>query len=317
MTPSSLPYLDSFLEMLSAERGLSQNTSQAYKTDLMYYFKYHTLDQKPQTWEQSLKLLNEDSLSEYLKYLEKNNLSVATRARHLSTLKHYVKFLQQEGHIAHNFTQTFQGPRLGKRLPKVLQEEEIEALLKSVANLKSVDGLRLCCLLEVLYATGMRVSELLTLHTTTILQAFRTHQNYLIIQGKGQKERVVPLTHAAIKALEAYLNIRDTFEPTFKTKMKKTPWLFPSRSLQGHLTRQGFAKLLKGVAQVAGLSIERVSPHIIRHAFATHLLNRGADLLSLQKLLGHSDVSTTEIYTHVLSEKMEDLVLKHHPLSKV
>lgn len=154
MTHSSLPYLDSFLEMLSAERGLSQNTSQAYKTDLINYFKYHASDQKLQTWEQSLELLNEDSLSEYLKYLEKNNLSVATRARHLSTIKHYVKFLQQEGHLTHNFTQTFQGPRLGKRLPKVLQEGEVEALLKSVSDLKSVDGLRLCCLLEVLYATG-------------------------------------------------------------------------------------------------------------------------------------------------------------------
>lgn len=313
----SPPYLDSFLEMLSAERGLSKNTCHAYRTDLINYFKYHSSDNHPQIWERNLELLNEDALSQYLQHLEKNSLSVATRARHLSTIKHYVKFLQQESHLTHNFTESFQGPRLGKRLPKILHEDEVEDLLKIVSDLKSVNGIRLHCLLEVLYATGMRVSELLTQQTTTVLQAFRMQQNYLIIQGKGQKERIVPLTDTALTSLKAYLNIRDTFEPTFKTKIKKTPWLFPSRSVQGHLTRQGFAKLLKGVAQEAGLSLTRVSPHVIRHAFATHLLNRGADLLSLQKLLGHSDVSTTEIYTHVLSEKMEDLVLKHHPLSKM
>lgn len=313
----SPPYLDSFLEMLSAERGLSQNTQNAYRADLIHYFKQYTLSTPTSTREQSLASLNEETLSQYLEHLEKNNLSVATRARHLSTIKHYVKFLQQEGHLAHNFTQSFQGPRRGKRLPKILQEEEVNALLKIVNDSKSIDGIRMRCLLEILYATGMRVSELLTLQTATILQALRIQQNYLIIQGKGQKERVVPLTEAALDSLKSYLTIRDCFEPTYKGKLKRTFWLFPSRSVQGHLTRQGFAKLLKGVAQAAGFLPDRVSPHIIRHAFATHLLNRGADLLSLQKLLGHSDVSTTEIYTHVLSEKMEELVLKHHPLSKI
>ena len=317
MTYSYPPYLDSFLEMLSAERGLSQNTRDAYKTDLIKYYKFNCLVNEPQSGQQNLASLNEETLNQYLKHLDQNHLSIATRARHLSAIKHYVKFLHQEGHLSHNFTQSFQGPRRGKRLPKILQEDEVAALLHTLSTLTSPDGVRLRCLLEVLYATGMRVSELLTLQTATILQAFRIQQNYLIIQGKGQKERIVPLTGAALESLEVYLDIRTTFEPSFKTKLKITPWLFPSRSNKGHLTRQGFAKLLKGVAQNAGLSPERVSPHVIRHAFATHLLNRGADLLSLQKLLGHTDVSTTEIYTHVLSEKMEELVLTHHPLSKV
>ena len=314
---TSFPHSDSFLEMLAAERGLSKNTCHAYKTDLLSYFQYHGRTDPISTREDHLGDLNDASLRQYLNHLEQRKFSVATRARHLSSIKHYVKFLQQEGHLTHNFTQSFQGPRLGKRLPKILQEDEILNLLKVIAQLKSSEGIRLRCLLEVLYATGMRVSELLTLQTATILQAFRSQQNYLIIQGKGQKERVVPLTDAALIALQDYLTIRNRYEPTLKKNLKQTLWLFPSRGVCGHLTRQGFAKLLKSMAQVAGLSPTRVSPHVIRHAFATHLLNRGADLLSLQKLLGHSDVSTTEIYTHVVNEKMEELVLKHHPLSKI
>lgn len=317
MTFLSPPYLDSFLEMLSAERGLSKNTCQAYATDLTEYFRFSTNTSFHSTDNaQDLSSLNEKDLLRYLTHLEKNQISVATRARRLSALKHYVKFLQQENYLDHNFTVTFQGPRQGKRLPKILHEEEVDALLETVMLLQSPEGLRLRCLLEVLYATGMRVTELLTLTIATIFQAFRTQQKYLVIQGKGKKERIVPLTDTALEALKEYLNIRQNFEPHFKGKPKTTSWLFPSHGAQGHLTRQGFAKLLKGLALEAGLAPQRVSPHVIRHAFATHLLNRGADLLSLQKLLGHKDVSTTEIYTHVLTEKMEDLVLNHHPLSK-
>lgn len=299
-----MSFIEPFLEMLCVERGVAQNTLMAYKKDLEAFFEFIKKNSPDD--------IDEKAIRSYLKELNHRQLSPSTRARHLSSLRQYFKFLFQEGYIQYNPTLTLESPRKGRTLPKILHEEEVCALLNVANGIPETEGIRVRCLLELLYATGMRVSEMVTLLTLTVVQALKANQPYLLIKGKGGKERIVPLSEPSIDALKAYLSIRRIFE----SSSKPLPWLFPSRSVKGHLTRQGFGKILKDITLKAGLDPRRVSPHVLRHAFATHLLNRGADLLSVQQLLGHADVSTTEIYTHVMTEKMEELVLKHHPLSK-
>jgi integrase/recombinase XerD len=299
-----MSFIEPFLEMLCVERGAAQNTLMAYKKDLEAFFEFIKKNSPDD--------IDEKAIRSYLKELNHRQLNPSTRARQLSSLRQYFKFLFQEGYIQYNPTLTLESPRKGRTLPKILHEEEVCTLLNVANGMPETEGIRVRCLLELLYATGMRVSEMVTLLTLTVVQALKANQPYLLIKGKGGKERIVPLSEPSIEALKAYLGVRHIFEPSFKP----LPWLFPSRSVKGHLTRQGFGKILKDIALKAGLDPRRVSPHVLRHAFATHLLNRGADLLSVQQLLGHVDVSTTEIYTHVMTEKMEELVLKHHPLSK-
>lgn len=298
-------FIELFLEMLCVERGAAQNTLMAYKKDLEAFFAF--IKKGP------LDEIHEKEIRSYLKELNTRQLSPSTRARQLSSLRQYFKFLLQEGYIHYNPTLTLESPRRGRAIPKILHEEEVCALLDVTSKITEAEGIRVRCLLELLYATGIRVSEMVTLLTLTVVQALKANQPYLLIKGKGGKERIVPLSEPSIEALKAYLDVRRVFEPS----SKPLPWLFPSRSAkEGHLTRQGFGKILKDITLKAGIDPRRVSPHVLRHAFATHLLNRGADLLSVQQLLGHADISTTEIYTHVMTEKMEELVLKHHPLSK-
>lgn len=316
-------YGQAFLEALKVERGLSSNTLLAYENDLEDFFSFLNQKKRPCS-------LTAENFQFYLADLTERNLTPATRARRLSSLKQYVKFLIQEGILEEDVVACIDSPRQKRSLPKILHKEEMIDLLKGIEGLEGPERLRVRCLVELLYATGLRVTELVTLPISPVMQALQTNQPYLIIQGKGQKERIVPFSDVARGALLAYLPVRLLFSfasktPSSSLKMPKNPsvgeeqpesrWLFPSQSKQGHLTRQGVGKILKKLALEVGLDPARVSPHVVRHAFASHLLNGGADIMSLQKLLGHADISTTQIYTHVLTEKLEQAILEYHPLS--
>ena len=297
-------HIEYFLDMLTAERGISSNTYAAYQHDLCHTAKFlHTQ-----------RVCLEDSLSRhiksYIQYLFEKNMAAATVARRCATLRHFYRFLREEGHREDDPGAAIDLPRRGTRLPKVLSEKDITLLLQTAYSRPDTTkdaaykNARLLCLLEILYAAGLRVSELVGLKKADV----RAGDPVLKIKGKGQRQRMVPLTKQAMQAVQNYLD--------FESK-ERSPWLFPSRGKQKHLTRHRFAQLLKELAHEAGLPAHKVSPHVIRHAFASHLLHHGFDLRTLQQVLGHADISTTQIYTHVQTEKLQDLVQKHHPLSKV
>ncbi len=292
---------------MSAERGCSLNTLQAYEKDIQDFDAF--LKGK------SIKDIQKTDIQDYFFHLNERAIAASSRARKLSALRQFFNFLTQEEFILKNPTLLIDSPKQERHLPKTLTEEEILALIDATETLSTHEKTRLLCLLEILYATGMRVSELVSLHLKTALIALRTAQEKgnaaFIIKGKGNIERLTPLTTSALNALEEYLKIRKIFEIGSKTKL----WLFPSRSTTGHLTRQRFGQLLKKLSLQAGIHPQKVSPHVLRHAFATHLLHRGADLVSVQKLLGHADISTTQIYTHVIEIQKQKLVFEHHPLS--
>jgi len=298
--------IDSFLEMMSAERGASENTLSAYQGDL-------------EDWAAALKRSKRDlisvgpgSLESVLGGWSKQGLAPSTAARKLSALKQFCLFLQTEGLREDNPAYNLRGPKQGRPLPKVLSEADVDALFKTADKDKSAKGLRFLCLLEILYAGGLRVSELVTLKTNAVGR----RDGCLMIKGKGGRERLVPLTGAARDAIGKWLSVRDqTLPSNIIAQDRAKTFLFPSSSKLGHLTRERFAQLLKDKARAAGLNAAKVSPHVLRHAFATHLLARGADLRSVQTLLGHADISTTQIYTHILDERMRELVETKHPLA--
>ena len=279
------------------ERGASQNTIDSYQRDLLQ-FQESVSDIKNATSEQ---------IRSYLEKLTGQGLSASTRARKLSSLRQFYKFLFAEGLVDHDPCHMLESPKQGRRLPKIILEGQIDKLMGAVYKMEGPEGLRLQALVEILYASGLRITELLSLPMSSVQQAFESE--VLLIRGKGGKERLVPLSEPALKSLKAYLEVRGGFG-------KDSLWLFPSNSKQGYLTRQRFDQLIKDLAVKAGLDRSQLSAHVLRHAFATHLLHHGADLISVQKLLGHSDISTTEIYTHVLPEHLKDMVKAHHPLAK-
>lgn len=294
--------IESFLEMLSVERGAARNTLEAYARDLGNYAGF--LKKR----RQSALHASAADIRAYLSALSDLGLAASTAARRLSAIKQFHKFLYAEGLSDTNPAAVIETPRRAKALPKVLSEADVSALLEraqaeteSAKGLRARKALRMLCLLELLYATGMRVSELVSLTRQTV----QSDDRVLTIRGKGGRERLVPLSGAARRALDAYL-------PELEGK---SPWLFPSRGKQGHLTRQMFAIELKELAARAGIGADRISPHILRHAFASHLLANGADLRAVQQMLGHADISTTQIYTHVLSERLKKVVNQHHPLA--
>ena len=298
--------IDTFLEMMSAERAASENTLLAYKRDL-------------QDWGAALKMANRDllsvgsgSLESVLAAWAKQGLASSTAARKLSSLKQFCLFLQSEGLRKDNPAHSLRGPKQGRPLPKILSEADIDALFKAAESDLSPKGVRFLCLLEILYAGGLRVTELVTLKKNAIGR----RDGCLMIKGKGGRERLVPLTGAAQRAIEKWVAVRDNTLPRQAlAKDRAKSFLFPSGSKLGHLTRERFAQILKDKARQAGLNADKVSPHVLRHAFATHLLARGADLRSVQTLLGHADISTTQIYTHILDERMRELVETKHPLA--
>jgi integrase/recombinase XerD len=304
--------IESFLEMMAAERGASANTLAAYRRDLTHFEDY--LDQHGIP----LAGVRPRHVGNYLKAIATEGLAATSRARRLSSIRQLYRFLVAEGAIDEDPATGFAGPRRERPLPKVLSVAEVELLLDRAARrIEVLDGrdrlraLRLRALLEVLYATGMRVSELVELPRSVLTGDDRV----LTIKGKGGRERIVPLNAAAREALTCYL-AGGADNDDAPVPAPRTRFLFPSRSAEGHLTRQRLAQELKELALEVGLDPERVSPHVLRHAFASHLLDRGADLRAVQQLLGHADISTTQIYTHVLEERLRQLVLGHHPLAK-
>jgi len=294
--------IDRFLEMMAAERGAAKSTLSAYETDLKDFFGFL----KTKTPEA---ILFKD-IQDYL--ITQKHLSAPTLARRLSSLRQFFKFLMSEGEIQENPTSLIESPRYRRKLPVGLSEEDVGRLLEGVKDWGGPEGLRLTALLEIMYATGFRVSELVCLPFVTAMEVIKSEKPFLMVRGKGNKDRMVPLTPDALGALKAYLKVRSSF----LAKGKESPWLFPSSSQEGHLTRQRFGQLLKELALKLGLNPGVISPHTLRHAFATHLLRHGADLIVVQKLLGHSDISTTQIYTHVAQEELADLVEAFHPLAK-
>lgn len=295
--------IEAFLEMLTVERGAADNTVAAYRRDLMHYAGVLTAKGE------RVRDATSDSIRRYLTTLTQAGLASRTVARRLSAIRQFYRFLYDEGLREDDPTAVVDAPKLPRALPKVLTESEVDLLFASAAEREGVQGLRLAAILELLYATGLRVSELVGLP----LSAIGRDPRVLIVTGKGGKERMVPLSEPARDAVKAYMAVRKPFIPGGGD----SKWLFPSRGRSGHLTRHRVLQMIKALASEAGLDPGKVSPHVLRHAFASHLLDNGADLRSVQQMLGHADISTTQIYTHVLNERMKQLVQDHHPLAGV
>jgi len=303
------PWTALYLDMLAAERGAGRNTLEAYRRDLDDLGDYLTTKRK------TIAAATTADLRAYLATLERRDFKASSVARRLSAIRQLYRFLYAEGHRGDDPAAVIEGPKRGRMLPKVLSIAEVDRLLATAhagasdtarSGAERLRWLRLACLLEVLYATGLRVSELIALPAS----AARRDERMLIVRGKGEKERLVPLNQAAKTAMRAYLGALAN-DPETPPK-----WLFPSFGETGHLTRQHVARELKGLAVAAGIASARVSPHVLRHAFASHLLQNGADLRVVQTLLGHADISTTQIYTHVLDERLKSLVRDLHPLAE-
>lgn len=296
--------IERFLESLAAERGLSRNTRLAYGTDLLAMENF--LRGNKQDW---LTAMPQDWLNYFTSNLAKG-WTPATLRRKRSALRQFYRFLLSENLRSDDPSAQLAAPRKSRQLPKILSADDIQALLKALQNLPEAEQARLRALVELLYASGLRVSELVSLP----LQALHRGGDFITVRGKGDKERMVPVHDLARGAVMEYLAIRGQFLP--KNHKNAARFLFPSRGKDGHLTRQRVFQLLKTLALQAGLPPEQMSPHVLRHAFATHLLHGGADLRTVQQLLGHADISTTQIYTHVADDQLRQTVLQHHPLSK-
>ena len=287
-------FADAFLEMLAVERGSTRNTLAAYGADLAEFERFAA------SRNQAACSASAETVRHYFTQINASGLSARTAARRLSCLRQYYRFLLQQGVRPDDPTQTMDAPRLPRPLPKYLSEAELAALLAAAAGCPGRTGIVAVAALELLYATGLRVSELLSLRRA----ALASRAEMLAVRGKGGRERLVPLGGAARDAATAL------------TAQSDSTWLFPGRDIRRPMTRQGFALLLKPVALAAGIDTARVSPHVLRHSFASHMLARGADLRSLQMLLGHADISSTQIYTHVQPERLQQLVETHHPLAR-
>ncbi len=296
--------VENFLDMLAAERGSAANTIDSYRRDLLDFASF-SLARKRMPEDADARIVKN-----YLARIAATGLSASTAARRLSALRQFFRFLCSEGMRDDDPTAAIDSPRLGSPLPKYLDEEAVERLMSTAAGHPGAEGKRLVALMEILYATGLRVSELVGLPLT----ALSRDGQLLTVRGKGGKERMIPLSEPAADAIKAYLPVRQVFVPK-KKAASKIQWLFVSRAKCGHLTRARFAQILKDLAVEAGLDPAMVSPHVLRHSFASHLLAHGADLRSLQQMLGHSDISTTQIYTHILDGHLKRLVNSAHPLA--
>ncbi len=308
--------IELFLDMQAAERGAGTNTLSAYRTDLADLSAYL------RSAGSSVAKADTDDLRGFLKSLDDRGFAASSLARRLSATRQLYRFLYAEGKRSDDPAAVLEGPKRGKTLPKILSIAEVDTLLTTArASAENAEqphaarlrAARLLCLLEVVYATGLRVSELVALPAS----AARPQQQMLIVRGKGNKERMVPLNGVAKRAMAEYLALRsEAAKETDKqaNKNSDSKWLFPSFGEQGHITRQHFARELKTLGAACGISPSQLSPHVLRHAFASHLLHNGADLRVVQTLLGHADISTTQIYTHVLEERLKSLVRDLHPL---
>jgi integrase/recombinase XerD len=301
-----------FLSMLAVERGAAAHTIEAYTRDLSEFLGFVASKRSDS------RKATADHVRGYLAALAKRGLAATSRARKLSAVRQFFRFLLAEGLRTDDPSAAVDSPKLPRPLPKILSMAEVDRLLETAANAAGTAAdevaqrrsLRLHALIETLYATGMRVSELLALPRNVLVADDRV----LTIKGKGGRERLVPLNEAAREAVRAHLAAVEADE---RKKGRNSVWLFPSSGAGGRLTRQRFGQELKNLAIATGIDPARVSPHVLRHAFASHLLERGADLRTVQQLLGHADITTTQIYTHVIEERLRRLVEEHHPLAKV
>ena len=299
---------DAFLEMMAVERAAARNTLTAYARDLADasgFLAGRDLD---------LSAAAAEDIEAYFHALGARGLSAATAARRRASVRQFYRFALGEGWRKEDPSRRVDAPKKGRSLPKILSRSEVEGLIAAAAARDGASGLRLACMIEILYASGLRISELLSL----TLNSLARDPAYLIVKGKGGKERLAPLNDAARQAVKAYLPVRVQFlpKPVKNTPAKDNPWLFPSRGAGGRLTARRMAQLLDEAAAGAGIDPARVSPHVLRHAFATHLLEGGADLRAVQTLLGHADIATTQIYTHVAEDRLKQVVQDNHPLAR-
>lgn len=297
-------YVSNFLEMIVIERGLAKNTASSYKDDLNQLVEFCK--------KKNLNILelDEKKLEEYLSKFINQGFEKTSLARKISTYTQFFNFLIDEKLIDNNPIKDIKQPKLDSKLPVILSVDDIQNLINSSKQDISNLGIRFNCMIEIMYATGIRVSELVTMTLASLYQ----DKNFIIISGKGNKERLVPISKDTQDTINNYLKIRSFFF----NKDKEVKWLFPSKQSKiGHITRQRFSQLLSSLADGANLKAKKISPHKLRHAFASHLLANGADLRSLQLMLGHEDISTTQIYTHILDERLKQIVKDKHPLSKV
>ncbi|WGU39510.1 site-specific tyrosine recombinase XerD [Phenylobacterium sp. NIBR 498073] len=300
---SGADWIEAFLEMMAGERASARNTLTAYGKDLadaQAFLKGRGAD---------LSNARPEQIEAYFAALSDRGMSPATAARRRSAVRQFYRFVLGEGWRSDDPSRRVDAPKKGRPLPKVLSRAEVDAIIAAAGERDGAQGLRLACMVELAYASGLRISEL----TALPLSVLARDPAYLIVKGKGGKERLAPLNDAARAAVKAYLDVRKGFLPKGDAA---NPWLFPSRSKAGRLTPRRFAQLLDEAAADAGIDPARVSPHVLRHAFATHLLEGGADLRVVQKLLGHADIATTQIYTHVAGERLREVVASKHPLAK-
>jgi len=300
--------IEAFLDMMSAERGASINTLAAYRRDLLDFVGHRAGKGG------SAKTAVRDDIKAYLAMLSKSGAAGSTQARRLSALRQFFAFLYSDGIRKDDPTDAVDAPRRERPLPKVLSRDDMDALIAAARTQsdKTAEGIRLLCMVEMLYASGLRVSELVTLP----LAAARSRDGFLLVKGKGEKERLAPLNDPARDTIKAWLMVRDEFLPKGVRRAHAERFLFPSRGAEGHITRRRMHQMLKELALAANLDPDKLSPHVLRHAFATHLVEGGADLRSVQTLLGHADIATTQIYTHVAKDRLTQVVEAAHPLSR-
>jgi len=304
--PSGAAWAEAFLEMMSVERAAAKNTLNAYGRDLTDAAAFLAS-------RGGLSGANAEAVEAYFAELGRRGLSPATAARRRSALRQFYRFVLVEGWRTDDPSHRVDAPKKGRPLPKLVSREEIERLIAAAGADGDARGLRLACMIEIVYAAGLRVSEL----TRLTLQSVSRDPAFLMIRGKGGKDRLAPLNAPARAAIKAYLEVRDQFLRPGPNGPVPSPWLFASRTgADGRLTPARFAQMLNECAAKAGVDPARVSPHVFRHAFATHLLEGGADLRAVQTFLGHTDIATTQIYTHVASDRLRETVLSKHPLSK-
>ncbi len=305
-------FIDAFLEMLLTERGASKNTVYNYRLDLTAFFCF--VGKCPAEKAMALNdplLITEDGIRAYIKYLYNRKLKETTQARKISAIREFCRFLYSEKIRPDDPSLNIESPKSAKALPKYLTEEEINCLIDHIDDVMP-DGksLMVRLMFEILYASGLRVSEMLSLKIDSV-DCGKGIIN--VIGGKGNKNRIVPINETTCELFNRYKNIRDGFV----TQIRDNNWLFPSKGKSGHVTRDGFFKIMKKIAAAASIPEKRVSPHVLRHSFASHLLKNDADLRSIQVMLGHSDIKTTQIYTHLLDESLSSLVKKAHPMATV
>ncbi|MDZ4868027.1 MAG: site-specific tyrosine recombinase XerD [Alphaproteobacteria bacterium] len=302
MSRPDLHNLETFLEMLSAERGAAIHTLDAYRRDLLDYAGF--LKKRGR----SLTNGSAADVRGYLETLSSAGLKASTQARRLSAMRQLHRFLLDEDIRADDPTSAVESPKRARPLPKVVTEAQTQSIIDAAASLEGPEAIRLLCIVELLYASGLRVSELVSLPLVAVSGERRT----ILVKGKGGRERLVPLGAPAREAITAYLKVRARFLPKLERAQR---YLFCSRGVEGYLTRRRVAQLMKDLAVKAGVDPRKLSPHVLRHAFASHLVAHGADLRSVQQLLGHADIATTQIYTHVQDERLRKLVAEKHPLA--